>query len=183
MEYIWLTHCAHIVCVLYNIYINSHIITLIVIYLIYTHIKPKSELGLVVKYFIKLIKIHYYIYERLQCWNIIFIFIGIVILHRLWFAVSIYSSNKYLIKISFYIHSTWYIFYRTWTNHLRYGHEFFAFDNVQLMLYDFEREWYGLWCLPIIHAVTQSSQFGWLIDDHLSSGSFAPCFRIRVNSP
>ena len=45
------------VCFVQYLY-NSHIITLIVIYLMYTHIKPKSELGLVVKYFIKLIKIH-----------------------------------------------------------------------------------------------------------------------------
>jgi hypothetical protein len=70
----------------------------------YTHKKPKSELGIIkVQYFIKLIKIHYHYYHK--CWNNIFMlcwndYFAQIMIRCLYIFFKLIFSLKYYFKIS-----------------------------------------------------------------------------------
>ena len=61
----------------------------------YTHGKPKSELGKNTIFY--KINQKYIIIIIINVGTVFLCYVGTIILHRLWFAVSIYSSNFYLV--------------------------------------------------------------------------------------
>jgi len=164
-----------ICAILYNILIK---ITLFFIILsnVYTHTKAKIWIGFL-RYkstiFYKINqKLHYFISDYL-----INVLNGLLYLWKVWsdyfFAqimiCCLYIFFKLYFNI-FFFHQFLYYMIKVISKS-----DFFAFDNVQMI---FWTDWVAF---DVTFAANPAKN-GWLIG-HLSSGSFAPCFRIRVNSP